>query len=620
MRDHHGISDALRSAVRAAAAASKPMDSPQPGSGADPGFPGSQAIPVRYEIRDTEQGRFLQCDEAPRARVSIDRGHSFSKAEARELGGRVILLDGAGIFKPLLDNSTKFYNLDHHEGCERAFTLATCEQALLMAYSGLELSEGDWTIYANEPDLDTVLAIWCLLNYRRVRELSATARDILLPLVRLEGAIDANGVELAQYCGLPSQTLRDAQQRIDTLIAREHAIKSRGEWLTTDFAEYTLEMLRAVDQLFFSGADFSEYARIEQVYGHVEIGERRVAVVCRDPSGIYEVEQHLKKRWGDQLAIIALEKDKGHYTLRRTEKLSEIDLHDAYEMLNVVDPAVDGRPPANRWGGSDSIGGSPRATGTALAPNQLLRTLRLAYVRPPRWEKLRRAGVVAAWSAAMAVAGVVAGLVWTVFPDWQPRGMTHGTAHLVSFALVAGAASLFLAGSFSERRRWLFGWRRPAGRAWMRLAPLVVLGALPARAWGPHDLVFQPASLLYSLAGMALLAAALEFWFRGMAHGTVMLDARIQSVEGPWFVSRATGISALLYAAVTAALSVPWILLRPFPLLSFWQEAAAVTLCAGAAGLALGMIRERSLSLWPGVLLQLTAGVACAGFWFYLGA
>ena len=39
-----------------------------------------------------------------------------------------------------LDNSSKLYNLDHHEGCERAFTLATCEQALLMVYSGVELS------------------------------------------------------------------------------------------------------------------------------------------------------------------------------------------------------------------------------------------------------------------------------------------------------------------------------------------------------------------------------------------------------------------------------------------------------------------------------------------------
>ena len=79
---------------------------------------------VRYEIKRTDAGRFLFCDEAPRLRVSIDRAHAFSEVEARELKGRVILLDGAGSFGPLLDNAAKLYNLAHHAGCQRAFTLA----------------------------------------------------------------------------------------------------------------------------------------------------------------------------------------------------------------------------------------------------------------------------------------------------------------------------------------------------------------------------------------------------------------------------------------------------------------------------------------------------------------
>ena len=295
-----------------------------------------QPIPDRYEARESEDGLHVVCDEAPRMRVSIHVANSFSESEAREFGERVILLDGAGRFGPLIDNKNRLYNLDHHEGCERTFTLATCEQALLLVHSGLDLGEGDWTVFANEPDLDTILALWCLLNYQRVPSLRPEARDVLLPLIRLEGAIDSNGTELASVCGLPRRALADAQEHVDELLVAEVALRQSGEWLKTDLHEYVVDRLAAVDQIVYEASDFLEYRRIDEVFGHVELGGGRVAVACRDEDGIYEVEQRLKARWGDQLALIALEKERGHYTLRRTSTLSDIDLERAYETLNTL--------------------------------------------------------------------------------------------------------------------------------------------------------------------------------------------------------------------------------------------------------------------------------------------
>jgi hypothetical protein len=204
-----------------------------------------------------------------------------------------VLLDGAGTFGPLLDNDKKIYNLDHHWGCERLFTLSTCEQALLLVHSGLRLSEGDWTLYANDPDLDTVLALWCLLNHRRLRELRPEARDVLLPLLRLEGAIDANGPELARLCGLPAAVMVETERRIDELLVRERELKQAGAWAKKDVYAYTAEILRAVDAMVYLDEDFGDYTRVEEIYGHVEVAPRCVAVVCRDRSGIYTVEQHL---------------------------------------------------------------------------------------------------------------------------------------------------------------------------------------------------------------------------------------------------------------------------------------------------------------------------------------
>ncbi|MGH0029767.1 MAG: hypothetical protein ACQGVC_08245, partial [Myxococcota bacterium] len=92
-------------------------------------------IPERYALREKDGQRFLECDEAPRLRAVVDPEMAVSRSEAAALGERVILLDGAGSFGPLIDNEQQLYNLDHHAGCERLFTLSTCEQALLLVQS-----------------------------------------------------------------------------------------------------------------------------------------------------------------------------------------------------------------------------------------------------------------------------------------------------------------------------------------------------------------------------------------------------------------------------------------------------------------------------------------------------
>ena len=374
----------------------------------------------------------------------------------------MILLDGAGSFGPLLDNKKRLYNLDHHTGCERTFTLATCEQALLLVHGGLDLSEGDWSVYANEPDLDTLLALWCLLNHARLRDLRPQVRDMLLPMIRLEGAIDANGNELAEVCGLPAHVLREAQRRLDHLLAREQQVKGGGDWQTLNLEAYAVEMLGEIDRMIYVADDFRGYANIEEVYGHTALGERRVSVVCRDSSGIYAVEKLLKERWGDQLGLIALEKEPGHYTLRRASTLSDIDLDDAYRLLNLLDRNVDGRPPGKRWGGSDNIGGSPRPLGSALSPSELLRVLGLAYRSPKRWQRPLAVARVALLVAGLGAFGAVAGLGASALPEVTTR-LGDATARIATFSLFVGAASWLLSWLFSGRRLWLYGWRRPAG-------------------------------------------------------------------------------------------------------------------------------------------------------------
>lgn len=562
---------------------------------------GHESLPNRYQLRDRADGPVLLSSEAPGVTVNIDRGHAFSEAEARKLGERVILLDGAGQFGPLVDDVAHLYNLDHHEGCLRAFTLATCEQALILVLKGLKLDKGDWTLYANEPDLDTVFAIWVLLNYRRVRNLTPRQRDAILPLLRLEGAIDANGFEIGEQCGLTQVQLRREKERLDLLHAHELEIKGRGEWGGTDLIEYTRDMLLRIDHYVFTSADFRDYSSVEEVYGHVELGVDHVAVVCRDNAGIYEVERRLKKVWGDRLGIIALERESGQFTLRRTAGLAGIDLEDAYSKFNLLDPVVDGRPPEKRWGGSDDIGGSPRPQGTGLTPLEISNILKLTFKTMSPWQHVQRFATASLWTIGLVLAAVVAVFAWQVFaePEGTPQQAALGLALAAS---VLGLGAAVLTHKLSSGWTWLFGWRRPAGRDWWVVTPLIWLGAALGGAWIPRQISTAPRDLVFAVSALLLAALALEMCFRGLLHGLLVLDDRVQVVKGRWFISRPAFVSGLLYAIATGIFSWRgWIAGTPLTQ-GLLQDLGICSLAALVTGLALSMVRERSLSLWPGAL------------------
>lgn len=568
---------------------------------------GGDDLPDRYEVRQRDGETHLLCEEAPGVTVRIDRRYAFTEAEARKLGDQVILLDGAGQFAPTVDDANHLYNLDHHQDCLRAFTLATCEQALILVLKGLRLDKGDWNLYANEPDLDTVFALWVLLNYRRVRTLTPAQRDAIVPLLRLEGSIDANGLEIAAHCGLPQKVLEVEKQRLDALHAREMEVKQSGQWGAVDLAEYTRDMLLAIDQYVYKASDFLDYTSVEEVYGHVDIGADHVAVICRDGTGIYEVERRLKKVWGDRLGLIALENDPGQMTLRRTADLVGIVLTDAYEKLNLLDPEVDGRPPEKRWGGSDEIGGSPRPTGTALTPREIGNILKITFQPVSRWQHLQRFATAALWTAGLFLAALVTVFGWRHLVT-RPQVPMDAAGELALAAGVLGCASWLLTRKLSSGWTWLFGWRRPASWGGWPLAIPILLGGVFGGAWVPRLVDPEPYNLALACGAAGVGALAVALAFTGLVHGLLILDNRVQSVIGPWFLSRPAVTAGVLQAAVTTAAASLWIAPSLATGVDRITQLALTGLAAFVCGLAMAMLRERTLSLWPtAVLLFLAA-------------
>lgn len=247
-------------------------------------------IPNRYSVRELGTEKWLSCIEAPNLGVYIKFGLSIPAATVSKAAPGTIYLDGVAQHGPLLDHARQVYNFDHHEGCVRPFTLSTCEQVLLMIKKGLDLCSREWKIFANDPDLDTILAIWLLLNHIRINEQESIREDILFRVVRLQGCIDSLGLELKMLTALPPAFLNQSQRIIDHLRRKEIQIKKGGMWEQTDFSEYTAGILYEIDQIVYQSKKLGKLLGVEEL-ARVTLPDNRVAVVLQSELGIYEIER-----------------------------------------------------------------------------------------------------------------------------------------------------------------------------------------------------------------------------------------------------------------------------------------------------------------------------------------
>ena len=544
------------------------------------------AVPNRYRIRDDVKGRTLTCVEAPTITVRAKRGFVFTAAQARNHAG-AIFLDGAAQGGPFVDAQKEVCNLDHHEGCIRPFTLATCEQAMVLVRKVVDLRKRDWTVFANDADLDTVFALWSLLNHFRIKD-DAEVRARLMPLLRLEGAIDTHGLDLQDMAALPPDLFHTTSATLKLLQDRELALKSEGMWSKVDLLEYIAERLQAIDGLIYSPKQFDGLHQVEEL-ARVEIANGSVAVACRSAAGIYELEQQLRKFHGERLGILILQNEPSTYTLRQVNQMLPATLDQAYQRLNLMDPAVGGGS-RNRWGGSVEIGGSPRRTGTRLTPVQITETVRQAFRRPTLVDIFCGIGR----GVLLGVAAILPLAVIFLDIPLQNRAGEELLPSAVILSVILGVLFLVKA----RQAPGLYGWRSPAGLDWLIVLPAALIGAAAGGIWisGSHQGLHNPNEL--TVSSLLLLPVTVEILFRGLILGDLAWRLPIQKSGGPWFVSWPAFISGALYALMFLSLlsftsgqlqMIHWFVSLP----------AAVMF-----GIALGMARERSESVIPPILLH----------------
>ncbi|MFZ5571149.1 MAG: type II CAAX prenyl endopeptidase Rce1 family protein [Thermodesulfobacteriota bacterium] len=564
----------------------------------------SEEIPNRYSIRESGSERILTCIEAPNLLVQVKNGLSVSAAAMAKSPPGTIYLDGVAQNGPLLDHARQVYNFDHHEGCIRTFTLSTCEQVLLMIKKGLDLRSREWKIFANDPDLDTVLAVWLLLNHIRINEQESIREHILLPLVRLQGSIDSLGLELKHLTGLPPAVLNQSQRIIDHLRRKEIQIKKEGRWEETDFLEYTVGVLHDIDQIVYESKKFGKLLGIEEL-ARVNLPDNRVAVVLQSDMGIYEIEPQLKKIYGGNIGLAILRRSPSAYTLRQVDPFLRGNLEDVYDKLNFMDPAVKYRNVTNKWGGASDIGGSPRESGTMLTPEEIAKGCRDTFQKYSFLQKLLDISLMAGYSLAALFLAELLAAYWRPL-DWFDAPLVNAVTADPYFGFSSGLfllATIILV-AVSGRRPWQFGIIRPLGKKWWLLLPLTVLAAFAGGAWAPMAKLHpQPPDGLLLLITCILLTFSAEYLFRSVLHGVLAQRSRIQNYESRYFISWPNLGTACLYSIFLTFL--PFFPDESFHPLSLNLRPGSLYIAAFLFSMTLGFVRERSHSFFTAFLFHL---------------
>jgi len=273
-----------------------------------------------------------------------------------------IALDGYVNEGPRFDQNGPHINFNHHEGVSRLETRATCAQVLMAVRQGLfrcfrKDDAPHATVYVNDCDEDVCTAFFLLKH----GWLSNHAMNPLLNrLVAIEDLLDATAGAYPFPADLP------ALRELAWIFEPYRRVRLSGELDKKDAATYrgVVEDVenRILRHLMGNGDEIAIDPRYERLGGGSgwamieEIGAQAKTGVLSD--GIYAyvaVRQRPDGRWTYVVGRMSL-------------FIDSFQVPAILEALNAAEGTVD-KP--DRWGGGDTIGGSPRVAGSKLTPDEV---------------------------------------------------------------------------------------------------------------------------------------------------------------------------------------------------------------------------------------------------------
>jgi len=284
-----------------------------------------------------------------------------------------IAIDGYCKGGPKFNQERMVMNINHHEEVDRVATRSSCYQALVLVNLGIYESFCDEggrpsaTLYLNDCDQDVALATYILMHPEHV------GRPKLKHLVLIEDLMDMSG-------GLyPTKKRLHLVKQLNWIMQPYTKVRSSGEHRQLDAAG----MERLVNQIHW---------RIRQcLFGRAKETDvdSSFEVLAENPGWVLVRERGEAARVGMAekkikafASLIGESEGRYHYTLGRLSQFIPFPLPKLYAALNKAEGL--GPEAEHRWGGSDTIGGSPRDTGSGLPPERLQEVINSCLRRQER--------------------------------------------------------------------------------------------------------------------------------------------------------------------------------------------------------------------------------------------
>lgn len=282
--------------------------------------------------------------------VVVERGKTVP---FETLPKKSVALDGY-VQGPAVDVENEKFSFDHHDGCIRLVTSATCRQVLDALLLGFDPS--GYTVYVNDVDGDTALSVWLLQNPWRARE--PRVRD----LVDTVATVDAHGPAYpTRHPDLAEAFYQGAMREVSLLVRAK-------EYAKVDLSKLLERCVKQIDALSFGELNWVPGLDGERTFEITHTGFNGW-VMARSDDFVFDLlysDRYLKA-----IAYQELEGGTHRYTVGKGSELVGFPVG-PHSKEGTILHALNEREPG--WGGGSTIGGSPRnpdGSSSRLSPDEV---------------------------------------------------------------------------------------------------------------------------------------------------------------------------------------------------------------------------------------------------------
>jgi len=278
-----------------------------------------------------------------------------------------IALDGYVVGRPSYEPAGPFANFNHHEDVDRLGTRSTGAQLYVAIKQGLftkfsQDGEPYAHLFVNDPDQDVCLSKWLAENSERIN--GTKSEPLITRLVAVSDLLDTTG---GTYPLDPSSRI---MRELAWIYEPYNAVRFSGKLAQLNEGEMRNIIEAVCSRISEYTLGRGKTIRLDTRYEEVGGGVGWVMIKELGPFARSEL-------FAKGVHAFVSVRDRGNehydYTLGRTSPFIDFPIEHFYKVLNDAEE-LNGNE-GNHWGGGDTIGGSPRKTGSKIKPDDLIRII-----------------------------------------------------------------------------------------------------------------------------------------------------------------------------------------------------------------------------------------------------